>query len=245
MRPITGDSSKALLPVGGITLLERILNTLPLELKSIVVTSNKRDQKGFTDTLHRWGMETWRPRGSVSQYVEDTETLAESPGTIGSLEKLIHDWGLDDDLLVVAADNFLGVSTLDGFANAFDGNTMQIAVEEEYDLNRVLRHGVVRMEGKWVKEFIEKPKSDPFPNDPAPRYVAPFCYIIPRRLLPLVKHSTVEGMGEPGKKPRGGDFITKMLELGEEVRGYRFYSEWIRMTCPEDYEKIRNMLERR
>jgi NDP-sugar pyrophosphorylase family protein len=239
MRPITGEHSKALLPLGNSTILDQIIDSIPRDIP-VIVTCNE----AFVDDFEAWFEKQERPQ--VQLYREHIGRIENSLGTIGSLENLIKEWKLKDDLLVLASDNILpGKGSLQPFIDAFNTWNIHIALEEEYRTEELRKHGVVKMMGgsrSRVESFIEKPTEDPFPGM-MPHLVSLLCYIFPKRLLPCVARGFVEGMGIPGRKPRGGDFIQHMVELNEPVTAFRYYSQWIRITSPEDYLKEQKRIE--
>ena len=108
-------------------------------------------------------------------------------------------FGVDEDVLVVAADNILEFS-LKGFVEEFrKRGTSMIMCHYESELKKLQRTGVIEVDGDLkVLQMQEKPEV------PVSHWAVPPFYIYRREDLALVRHSFENGCGAdaPGNLAR-------------------------------------------
>ena len=122
--PLTRDRPKHLLEVGGRTILDLLLERLPLSgLDAVYVVTNAKFAERFRE---------WAESYPADVVVLDDGTTSEEDrlGAIGDLELAIESEGLDDDLIVAAGDNIF-TERLDGFARF--GQEREAAAIAVYD----------------------------------------------------------------------------------------------------------------
>ncbi|PSQ41585.1 glucose-1-phosphate thymidylyltransferase, partial [Halobacteriales archaeon SW_5_68_122] len=102
--PITKNRPKMLLPVGEITVIDRIFRELEDDdrIEEVYVSTNERFADEFE--AHIADSDFEKPRLSV----EDTSEESEKFGVVGALGQLVDRESVDDDLLVIAGDNLMG-----------------------------------------------------------------------------------------------------------------------------------------
>lgn len=216
--PLTVDKPKAHLEYKGAPLISHIVNKIPDDVGT-VVTTNQR----FEPDFRRW-MSTLKRQ--VSLCVEPVLTPEQSLGAIGSLNYVIKTHRIEDDLLVIAADNYFEFSLSD-FIAAFDKRTMLVAVYDIGDRNKAAGYGVVRLDGNKVVEFEEKPIA------PKSSLVATACWILPSRILSLVSE-----FASHGRKDNLGDFIAHLVKI-DSVSAYVFNELWLDIGSTEVYYDTR------
>jgi len=222
LKEITGDSSKAFLPIKGRPIIDYTIDCIPEDIP-ITVTTNRR----FFMKFNVWALQKRR----VSLYVEEVNSLEESLGTIGSLEAFIKDKRIKESLLILGADYYMRTS-LNNFIKAFDGEHVLVAVWEVPILEEARWHGVVKLNGRRIIEFLEKPQ------DPKSTLVDALCYIFPLRILDIVSNKDIMYRAPSGKMPRAGDFIAHLVDIGEIVLAYRFREEWYHLSTPQSYHNL-------
>lgn len=253
MREVTGNGSKAFLKIGGEYLIDKVIRAIPDGIP-VTVTTNSLFREDFV----KWADKKSNQR-RLRLFIEPHDKIEDSPGTIGSLERLLtFKEGVflkKESMLVVAVDNYIDQKDgLAPFIDSFDGYNTLIAVHEEMDRSSLHLHGVARLESHsidWggvpfkrqkVVAFQEKPVNDPWPDDVLPRWSAIMCYIFPPAILPLISNKEIMHRRPAPKMPRGGDFIGHLVDSGYEVHTHRFYTHgpvcWRRVTTPEDYKAI-------
>ncbi len=170
--PLTEKRAKPLLPLAGKPIITHLIEKIPSGMP-ITVSTNAAFADGFKqwlDGLQRSGMEL---------VVEGTSRDDHKLGALGSIAEWVRAESIDDDLLILTGDNYLGFS-METFLKAFSGNPL-LAAHDVGDLERAKAFGVViKGEGTRVTGFEEKPKS------PSSTLVSTGCVIIPKSALPVL-----------------------------------------------------------
>lgn len=185
--PLTENFPKPLLKVGDRNILERILDdvdALP-EIDEHVVVTNHRFAPIF---------EEWLKNANYSKPVtiidDGTSTNETRLGAVRDLLLAIDRRYIDDDIMVLAADNILEFS-LRGFVDFFhDKGTSVIMCHHEPELKKLQRTGVIAVDDDMkVMEMQEKPEH------PVSNWAVPPFYIYSKNDLPLIKDCLDNGCG--------------------------------------------------
>ena len=180
--PLTENFPKPLLKIGNSTILDRLLDdldTIPDIERHVVVSNHK-----FISHFERWAQ--GRPRVAL---IDDGTTANEHRlGAVCDLLLALAD--IDDDILVLAADNILDFS-LKGFVDYFhDKRTSLIMCHHEPSLDKLRRTGVIAVDGQMrVLQMQEKPQ------EPVSHWAVPPFYIYAREDLPLIRTCLDHGCG--------------------------------------------------
>lgn len=185
--PLTENFPKPLLKVGQRNILERMLDDvdrLP-EIDSHIIVTNHR----FAPVFEEWrsGVSYTKPITIIDDGTSTNETRL---GAVRDLLLAIERCGIDDDIMVLAADNILEFS-LRGFVDYFrEKGTSVIMCHHEPELRRLQRTGVIAVDGDMrVLEMQEKPER------PVSNWAVPPFYIYSRRDLPLIRDCMSHGCG--------------------------------------------------
>lgn len=183
--PLTQNFPKPLLEVGGKSILDRMLRDIdahPAVTRHVVV-SNHRYIEHFRAWLER------APLSKPVDLIDDGSTCNENRlGAVGDILLAVEKLGLDDDLLVAAADNLLDFSlaTLIDYAQTHQSSALMRYREPDRAVLR--RCGVLTvLEDGRVTDMLEKPA------DPPSEWAAPPFYVYERAVLPLLKRAPDEG----------------------------------------------------
>lgn len=172
MAGVIGDRPKALVSLGGRTLLDHLLarvRALP-DIERIVLVSNARFHPQFL---------AWRD--GVEGRAEDVLLLDDGArsavdrlGAIGDLAFALDRLASHDDLLLLGSDNLLGFS-LQGMVAAFRrSGCAQLGVRLNPDAEDRRRRGNLELDGEGrVTAFVEKPANPVGPWSATPLYVLP------------------------------------------------------------------------
>ena len=171
MQGVIGDRPKALVELMDKTLLDHLVQQIhSLDLDITLVTN----QHFFAQ------FEQWSSTSDVPvQILNDGSTSAEDRlGAVADMAFAIDASAFDDDLLVLAADNYLPFS-LKGMIELFhEHRDITLAVWENTSLSDQQRRGVVTLdEAGCVLEFVEKP-SKPTSMLAAAPYLCTPCQIL-------------------------------------------------------------------
>lgn len=189
--PLTENFPKPLLEIGHSTILGRMLDdidTIPEVTEHIIVTNGK-----FAPIFGQWAavrLAGPSPVKPVRILDDGTFTNETRLGAVRDLLLAIDKYQLDEDLLVVAADNILDFS-FRGFVEEFHRKgTSMIMCHHEPEIYKLQRTGVIEVDADMrVLQMQEKPEV------PVSHWAVPPFYIYRKEDLPLVKGAIEGGCG--------------------------------------------------
>jgi len=205
INPVTVNLPKALFLYKGKPLIDYIIQRIPAGLE-ILISTNQLFAPSFTD---------WRKnqRRKIEILVEPARTEQDKLGAVSSIEYWVKQKKINEDLLVIAADNYFEFD-IGRFIAAYDRSHTLMAVYDIADREKAKQFGVVALNGKKVSAIEEKPV------EPKSTLVSTACYIFPARVLPLFT-SYCQG----GKRDNLGNFISYLIQV-DEVYGFQFKEPW-------------------
>lgn len=186
--PLTENFPKPLLEIGSSTILGRMLDDIdgiPEVSEHIVVSNGK-----FAPIFEQWARKPQSLRKPVRVLSDETFTNETRLGAVRDLLLAIEKFSLDEDLLVLAADNILDFS-LKGFVEEFKKKgTSMIMCHYEPEIYKLQRTGVIEVDDDMkVLQMQEKPQ------EPVSHWAVPPFYIYRREDLPLIKGAIEGGCG--------------------------------------------------
>lgn len=185
---LTKNFPKPLLKIGESSILERMLDDIdkiPEIDEHIVITNHK-----FAQHFEEW-KQTVNYTKPITIVDDGTETNDTRLGAVCDLLFAMDKLNIDDDLLVVAADNLLFFSFQEfvDFAKAKDSSC--IMCHEQPSIEKLQRTGVVVLDDEFkVLNMEEKPQ------EPKSHWAVPPFYIYLKKDLELVRHSVDNGCGK-------------------------------------------------
>jgi glucose-1-phosphate thymidylyltransferase len=192
---LTKNFPKPLLKIGNNTILGRMLDdidTIPEIDEHIIITNHK-----FAHIFEDWRNERLSvPSGSAARkpitIIDDgTETNDTRLGAVCDLLFAMDKLSINDDLLVVAADNLLFFSFREFVKFAQQKQTSCIMCHEQPSIEKLQRTGVVELDANnRVLGMEEKPQV------PKSHWAVPPFYIYLKKDLDLVRHSVENGCGK-------------------------------------------------
>ena len=187
--PLTRDRPKALLPVGGTPMADRVLHALaPIGFDARYIATNAK----FAPHFREWA------EGTDVIVVDDGSTSDEDRlGAIGDIGFVIDREGIDDDLVVVAGDNLFS-NTLEDFGRlARERGAPLLAVHDVGDLELIRgRYNSIEVDTSGrITYFEEKPE------EPRSTLSGIALYFYPRHTLPLIREYLAAGNNpdQPGR----------------------------------------------
>ena len=204
--PLTRDTAKALIEYNGKPLLTHIVEKIPHNIGILLVTNRK-----FESDFRRWREKISR---RVEIAIEDVWTERDKKGALGSLTFGIEQENINEDLLVLASDDYFEFD-LSLFIAAYNGNNALVAVHDIGDRKRASQFGVVEVEKGGIVKCEEKPLH------PKTSLIGIACYLLPPRLFPILsryhrEHPEVDQLGH---------FITYLVEC-DTVDAHVFVELW-------------------
>lgn len=185
---LTRNFPKPLLKIGDNTILGRMLDdidTIPEIDEHIIITNHK-----FAPIFQEWaaGQHYAKPVTIVDDGTETNETRL---GAVCDLLFAMDKLHIDDDLLVVAADNLLFFSFREFVDFAKAKKTSCIMCHEQPSIEKLQRTGVIEVDADMrVLGMEEKPQV------PKSHWAVPPFYIYLKHDLDLVRHSVENGCGK-------------------------------------------------
>lgn len=185
---LTKNFPKPLLKIGDSTILGRMLDdidTIPEIDEHIIVTNHK-----FAHIFEEWaaGLHYTKP---VTIVDDGTETNDTRLGAVCDLLYAMEKLNINDDLLVVAADNLLFFTFADFVKFAREKDSSCIICHEQPVKEKLQRTGVVVLdENNKVLNMEEKPQ------EPRSTWAVPPFYVYLKKDLDLIRHSVENGCGK-------------------------------------------------
>lgn len=185
---LTKNFPKPLLRIGNNTILGRMLDDIdriPEITEHCIITNHK-----FAHFFEEWASKQnyMKP---VTIVDDGTETNDTRLGAVCDLLFAMRKLSIDEDMLVVAADNLLFFSFREFVDFARLKQTSCIMCHEQPDIEKLQRTGVIVVnENMHVLNMEEKPEN------PKSRWAVPPFYIYLKKDLDLIRHSVENGCGK-------------------------------------------------
>ena len=185
---LTKNFPKPLLKIGKNTILGRMLDDIDKipDIDEHIIITNHR----FARIFEEWkdGTTYKKPITIIDDGTETNETRL---GAVCDLLLALNARSLNDDLLVVAADNLLFFSFQEFVDFAKQKKTSCIMCHEQPSIEKLQRTGVVVLDEQLrVLNMEEKPL------DPKSHWAVPPFYIYRKEDLDLVRHAVEDGCGK-------------------------------------------------
>ena len=211
---LTRNFPKPLLKIGENTILGRMLDdidTIPDITEHIVVTNHK-----FAPIFSEWAaaQHYTKPLTIVDDGTETNETRL---GAVCDLLYAMDKFAIDDDLLVVAADNLLFFSFREFVEFAKAKGTSCIMCHRQPDVEKLRRTGVIEVDGDMrVLGMEEKPQN------PKTEWAVPPFYLYLKKDLDLVRNSVNDGCGKDAPGNLAHYMVGKTVMHAWPMTGGRF-----------------------
>ena len=185
---LTKNFPKPLLKIGESTILGRMLDDIDgiQEIDEHIIITNHKFAPIFED---------WKAAQNYTKPVtivdDGTETNETRLGAVCDLLYAMEKLKIDDDMLVVAADNLLFFSFQEFVDFAKEKGTSCIMCHEQPELAKLQRTGVVELDAEMKVQGMEEK-----PQVPKSHWAVPPFYIYKKRDLDLVRHSVENGCGK-------------------------------------------------
>ncbi|MFZ2782532.1 MAG: nucleotidyltransferase family protein [Rectinemataceae bacterium] len=228
MYPITENKPKSLLPVGGKTILERLLEKTSQvkEIDETILVSNARFAEQFEAFIKEIGQDN--RISIINDGTWDNETRL---GAIGDMELAIRQNNITEDLMVLAGDNLFDFSLVDFAAFFHSVNADCITAHREERLGALKKTGVAGLDvqGK-VLSFEEKPAQ------PKSDFAVPPFYLYKKETFPLICSYVEEG----NNLDAPGQFIGWLVDK-KPVYAFRFAGKRYDIGSLDSYREAQRL----
>jgi glucose-1-phosphate thymidylyltransferase len=157
--PLTEDTPKPLLPVGGRPMLAYIMDKLREVggLERIYITTNRRFWHHFQEFVRTEcaGLE-------AELFIEDAEHEGQKLGSIGAIHHLVAEKGIHGDCLVIGGDNLFDfkLGDLTEFHRMVGASV--VALHDVGTPAKASLYGIAKLDAdKRIVDFVEKPREPP------------------------------------------------------------------------------------
>jgi dTDP-glucose pyrophosphorylase len=220
LRPLTADTPKGLVDVGGRPLLDHVFRTL-LEsgVDELVVVVGYR----AGDIIDHFG-ESFA--GCPITYVHQRERLG-----LGHAVGLVEPY-VDEPFVVLNGDNVVS-GTLDAPVAAFEeADTEAVVAVEDATRETATETGVVTITDGQVTGLVEKP------DDPPSTLVTTGCYVLPESIFDAIELLKQSDRGEY-ELP---DALGVLVRAGWDIRAVELGVERVNVNTPVDIERASDII---
>ncbi len=213
LRPVTDDRSKAMVPVLGRPLVDRVVETLIVNgLRDIVMVVGPDDQEIRRHFLNQTSLDL-----DVRFVVqEERKGMAHALGLAAPL--------IDGSFLLSACDSLKPVEHIGALlaAGARDDGALSLM---DVPLEKVITAAPVEMDGEVIRRIVEKPA----PEDAPSNTVSLPLYVLPHKILGLLDGRGPSTRGEYELQ----DGIQALIDQGSTIVGVRT-TRRLQVSTPED-----------
>ena len=226
LQPLTLNTPKPLLPVGGEKMIDRILDKAGVlkEIELIYIVSNHKFFQNFID----WQNGS-KYRAKISLIDDGTLTNETRLGAIRDMDLAIREKSINDDLLIIAGDNLFELD-LEKFLNFAKKHAdgASIALYDIGSIEAAKKFGVVQIDkDSRIIEFEEKPQA------PKSTLVSTGIYYFPKNKVQGILNYVKSG----GQKLDAPGYYMKWLALNDRAYGFSFKEKWCDIGDIASYKK--------
>ncbi len=223
--PLTLNRSKALLPIGGKPIIDHIVAQMEQikELNEIFVVTNDK----FFEQFEEWA-KTTKSRIPIKVLNDGTTDDSNKRGAIGDIFFVIEKEKIEDELMIIAGDNFFTYSLREyvDFYRKKDRDCVCVKLWE--DESMLSQFGIAILdENGMVLDIEEKPAR------PKSNAVVFATYLYKKETVPLFAQYLAEG-----NKPDAPGNFPAWLHKRKEVYAYAFDGECYDIGTPESYREV-------
>lgn len=226
LEPITLFMPKPLLPIGGRPLLDHIIDSVASsDVDKIVIATNKR----FADQFEYW-MESKISKGfgkKLELVVEPSLHNNTKFGAIKGIKYAIEKANLNDDLLIVAGDNYYDFSIMDVINEFNTKKTPTLCVYDVSSIEEAKKFGVIGMENGVITDFSEKP------SIPKSTIISTGIYVFDKEQI-----KKIDEYLKDGNNPDSPGYFIQWLIKNTKTHGVVGKGTWIDIGTIDSYKKV-------
>ena len=226
--PLTKNIAKPLLPINNRPMIDYIIdeiNTIK-EISEIFVVSNHK----FAHQFFEWEQNKTNPI-PITVLDDGTTTEENRRGAIGDIQFVIEECKIDDDLMVIAGDNFFTYKLEDYFQYFKNLYKDCVIVKKYTDVEALKSLGVAQVDKDFkVLDLEEKPQ------EPKSDLAVYATYMYRRDTVPLFKTYLDEG-----NKPDAPGYFVSWLYKKKDLYAYEMQGECYDVGTKEAYADVQKL----
>jgi glucose-1-phosphate thymidylyltransferase len=220
--PLTENTPKPLLPVGGRPILSYTLDRLKAlpNLEKVYITTNRRFWHHFRDFI-----DTERGNLDCELFIEDAESEGQKLGSVGALDHLVQARKMHGDCLILGGDNLFDFSLVDLVERHRKVGASVVALYDVRSNERASLYGIAKVDrdGRII-DFLEKPAQPPT------TLASTACYLFSGEAMRLLRTYVKEG----NPPDAAGHFVAWLCKR-LPVFGFVFSGLWFDIGSKESY----------
>lgn len=223
--PLTINKPKALLPINNKPIIDYIVDEIETidAVDEIVVISNHK----FFDCFYEWA-DSLKSDKKITVLDDGTTSEETRRGAIGDILYAIDEKNIDEEVLVIAGDNFFTYSLKDYYDYYKRIDKDCVCVKRFENREMLKQFGVALLdENSKVLEIEEKPAQ------PKTNMAVYATYMYKRDTVPMFRQYIQEG-----NKPDAPGYFLEWLYKRKEVYAYTFEGECYDIGTPESYRSV-------
>ena len=223
--PLTINMPKALLPINNKPIIDYIIEQIETidAVNEIIVISNHK----FAENFYNWA-EKLDCSKKLTVIDDNTTTEETRRGAIGDILYAIEEKNIDDEILVIAGDNFFTYSLKD-YYDYYRKIDRDCVCVKKFDNRELLKQfGVALLDDKGMVIDIEEK-----PQNPKTDTAVYATYMYKRDTVPMFRQYIKEG-----NKPDAPGYFLEWLYKRKEVYAYTFNGECYDIGTPESYRSV-------
>ncbi len=226
--PLTLTTPKPLLPINNKPIIDYIvdeLNTIDA-IDQIYVVSNHKFAKNFD----QWAADKANQK-PICVLDDGTETEETRRGAIGDIFFTLEEGNIDDDVIIIAGDNFFTYTLLD-YYNYYKNSGCDCVCAKQFTDSEMIKQLAVALldENNKIINLEEKP------SEPKSDIAVFATYIYKKETLPLFKQYLDEG-----NKPDAPGYFVQWLYTKKDVKAYVMNGECYDIGTPQSYADIQKL----
>jgi len=222
MWPLTKDTPKQLLDVGGKPMLQHVIESLERIGPSRIILS----VNSFFASQFQKFVEDYSGSMNLQLYVESSSKEEEKLGALGALNLLFKDLELSGPVFIAGGDNLSDFNLSQMMAVAENTGKDVIGLYDVEDAELAKLYGIAHQEGDRIIDFVEKP------SNPPSTLAATAYWLLSREGI----SSFLEYIDSGGDRDALGNFLAWNVKKND-VRSVAFRGTWYDIGDLESYRE--------
>ena len=222
MWPLTKDTPKQLLDVGGKPMLQHVIESLERIGPSRIILS----VNSFFASQFQKFVDDYRGSMNLQLYVESSSKEEEKLGALGALNLLFKDLEISGPVFIAGGDNLSDFNLSQMVTVSENTGKDVIGLYDVEDVELAKLYGIAHQEGDRIIDFVEKP------SNPPSTLAATAYWLLSREGI----SSFLEYIDSGGDRDALGNFLAWNVKKND-VRSVAFRGTWYDIGDLESYRE--------